>query len=305
MPKYHVHKSVVIDKPVGEVFEFMKDFQHSKSWDPWMVCDPEAEQEYSEKYSKWNGEYVGEGEMRLVDETKDKYLEYALEFKAPYKSKAKVWYDFEEKDGGTEVNWHMDGSLPWFMFWMKNTMKGMIGMDFKRGLMMLKDVIENGEIGANSSYEGIVDLEVPYLVGYKAESSIDDIASSMGPLMEKLMKRANELGWKMAGAPLALYTKWDPAKGRCEYYVCLQLNDVKGVDDQEFEIIDFEAGKAMKGLHTGAYKHLGNVWSMLMMRVMKDKVRLRKGIVGLEVYEDDPRDVKMSDVKTSVYLILR
>ncbi len=305
MAKYHVHKSIKIEKPVSEVFKFMKDFQHSKSWDPWMVCDPEADQEYAEKYSKWNGEYVGEGEMRLVDETKDKYLEYALEFKAPYKSKAKVWYDFKDMNGETEVNWHMDGSLPWFMFWMKNSMKAMIGMDFKRGLLMLKDVLEKGEVTANSSYEGFVDLEIPYLVGYKGTAEIDNIAKSMGPLMGKLMQRAGELKWKQSGAPLALYTKWEPVKGMCEYYVCLQMNDVKDIDDKEFEIIDFESGKAMKAMHKGNYNHLGNAWSMLMMRAMKDKVKLRKGVVGLEIYENDPTEVDQKDIETGVYLMLR
>lgn len=305
MVKYHVEKTIVIDKPVSEVYKFMRDNKNSRSWDPWMVCDPEAKSEYSEKYSHWTGEYVGEGEMRLMDETLDKYLEYALEFKAPYKSKAKVWYEFKKKDNGTEVSWHMDGSLPWFMFWMKNSMKAMIGMDFKRGLMMVKEVMENGEVSANSSYEGIVDLEIPFLVGYKGEAEIDNIGQSMGPLMHKLMTRAGELGWKMAGAPLALYTKWEPVKGRCEYYVCMQLNDVKDIDDTEFEIMDFESGKAMKALHKGNYNHLGNAWSMLMMRVMKDKVKLRKGIVGLEIYENDPSKVDKKDIETGVYLMLK
>lgn len=305
MPKFHVEESILIDKPVSEVYEFVKNDDYSRSWDPWLVCDPEAESKYEGGTYHWKGEYVGEGEMVLDKEEKNKSLEYNLEFRVPYKSKAKVWYEFKKKKNGTEVSWYMDGSLPFFMFWLKNTMKAMIGMDYQRGLRMLKDLVENGEIVAKSTYEGIVDMQVPYLVGYKSSCSLSEVGDDMGKTFGKLMKRSQELGWKPSGSPLALYTKYDMVKKHCEYYAVMQLDDVKDVDDAEFEIIDFESGKAMHGKHMGDYKHLGNLWSMLMMRAMKDKIKLRKGVVGLEVYNTMPGQVEVKDYDTDIYLMLR
>ena len=33
----------------------------------------------------------------------------------------------------------MRGALPWFLFWMRPAMETFIGMDYERGLKMLKD----------------------------------------------------------------------------------------------------------------------------------------------------------------------
>lgn len=40
----------------------------------------------------------------------------------------------------------MDGKLPYFMFFMVKMMKNWIGMDYERGLAMLKEFIETGEV---------------------------------------------------------------------------------------------------------------------------------------------------------------
>ena len=45
----------------------------------------------------------------------------------------KVDFYLKSNENSTEVNWTMDSSLPFFMFWMKNQMVEFIGMDYDRG----------------------------------------------------------------------------------------------------------------------------------------------------------------------------
>ena len=43
--------------------------------------------------------------------------------------------DFLKRAGlAPELTWTMDSSLPFFLFWMKKSMEGFIGMDYDPGL---------------------------------------------------------------------------------------------------------------------------------------------------------------------------
>lgn len=305
MSKMHVHESIYIMKPIDEVYKYVRDFSKWREWSAWMKCDPEAHSKTDDVYSYWNGKYVGEGEMDLIDESKPNYLGYDMNLLKPFKSKARVWFELKEKDGGTEVSWSMDSNWPWFLFWMKKKMTAMNSMDFKRGLTMLKDMLENGEVTSETKFEGEVDFQVPFLVGYRRKCSLDDMSSDMGQAFGALIKMSKEKGWNEAGAPMAIYTKYDMVNKMCEYNAVLQMNDVKDVDDNSVEIFEYDFKKALKAKHKGDYKHLGNTWSTLMMRAMTDKLKLKKGIVGIEVYNTKPGEVEMKDYDTDVYLILK
>jgi effector-binding domain-containing protein len=305
MPKFHLNESIVIEKPIDEVYKYVRDFKKWPEWSPWMVCEPDAEVKAEDKYNYWNGELIGEGEMKLVDEKKSSLLRYDLTFLKPWKSESKTWFEFEEVDGGTKVTWFMDSSLPFFLFWMKKMMTALIKKDYKRGLMMMKDMLEEGKVNAKSSFEGEVEFEAPNLVGYKSSCSLDDINNDMGDTFGRLMKAVEKNKFKVVGSPMAVYKKYDMVNGLCEYYAVVPMEDVKGVDDGEFEILDYEFGKALKAKHMGEYKHLGNAWSMLMMRVQAKKLKLKKGVVGIEVYNTMPGEQPVAEYDTDVYVILK
>jgi len=48
----------------------------------------------------------------------------------------------------TKVTWTMNGCVPIFLFFMIGMMKAWIGMDYERGLMMLKELAEKGKVDA-------------------------------------------------------------------------------------------------------------------------------------------------------------
>ncbi|MEZ6097042.1 MAG: hypothetical protein R3C03_22940 [Pirellulaceae bacterium] len=83
---------------------------------------------------------------RVVDE---------LRFLKPFKSICETSFELEPVSNGTRVTWNMDGAMPWFMFWMIPMMKTFIGMDYRRGLLMIKDLIETGSIPSQTEVLGI------------------------------------------------------------------------------------------------------------------------------------------------------
>ena len=90
----------------------------------------------------WNGKKIGSGYIELIEAIPGQKLEYDLFFIKPWKSQSKASFLFNPEDRNTRVSWTMDGTLPIFLFFMKKKMAAMIGKDYDRGLVMLKEKLE-------------------------------------------------------------------------------------------------------------------------------------------------------------------
>lgn len=114
MPKMHIVKTKQIDAPLSKVFSTLNDMSSWSKWSPWLITDPEATVEVAadNKSYSWEGNRVGSGHMSITKEDTNQSIDYDLTFLKPWKSKAKVKFTTKEKDGGTEVAWQMDSSLP-------------------------------------------------------------------------------------------------------------------------------------------------------------------------------------------------
>ena len=110
-----------------------------------------------------------------------------LTFLKPWKSKAKVWFELKEgNDGVTTLHWLMDSGLPIFLFWMSKSMTALIGMDYERGLSMLKDYIETGSVPSSLSMEGINNYEGCKYIGIKRGCDLSAIGTEMSKDFGKL-----------------------------------------------------------------------------------------------------------------------
>lgn len=119
---FTVNRSINIDKPVEDVFSAIADFNTWKAWSPWLCQEPEARVDIAGTpgsighEQRWAGERIGSGHMQLAKSNPNKKLEYDLNFVKPWKSKSAVVFDFSENDAKTEVDWHMSGTVPAFLF---------------------------------------------------------------------------------------------------------------------------------------------------------------------------------------------
>ncbi len=301
MPKLFVDRSIKIDAPVADVFSKLNNFNHWQPWSPWLIQEPDAKVTVAEdtKSYSWEGNRIGSGQMKIESEEENKSIHYDLQFLKPWKSKAKTWFTFEEEDGGTKVTWYMDSSLPFFMFWMKKMMNAFIGMDYERGLNMLKDYVERGDVPSNVELKGIETFGPAKYVVKKTSTTIDE----MGPAMEKdladLHSWANEHGVN-EGYPITVYHKWDMVNRRVEYSSGVPVKDFPADLQSGFSTLSIPEVQTYTVVHKGEYKHLGNGWSTGMNLSQNKVFKGSKKQHPFEMYITDPSETKPEDNVTEI-----
>lgn len=306
MPAFQVYRSIVINAPVSQVLETVRDFKTWSKWSPWLICDPECSLTFDsdgDGYS-WEGPVAGSGGMRVESVHPHPEISYALTFLKPWKSTAKFQFQFKEAKGGTEVTWKMQSSLPFFMFFMKQMMVAMIGRDYTRGLAMLKDFVETGSVPSVLSFSE-VRFEERKFVGVKRSCSTSEIGESMEQDFERLNAWFDSSNVERVGAAFSIYHKRDLAKEHTEYTLGFPV--LEPVGDLPDGIVNGVAPaiKTYAVKHTGPYRHLANAWSAGIMRGRSGIFKQNKKAAPFEIYETNPEKVQENEAVTTVHIPMR
>lgn len=299
MPKFKIERSIDINAPAARVRSAIQDYGQWSVWSPWLCMEPSATVICSgtaattgHAYS-WEGDMVGSGRMELVaiDGTTDNM---DLTFLKPFKSTAKVAFETVALDAdNTRVTWHMDSGLPFFLFFMVGTMKAMIGMDYDRGLKMLKEYVETGVVTSATEIVGVVDVPAITYAGVSADSALPNISESMGQTFPQLMKMTE--GITTADYAGVIYHSMNIKTGHCSYTAFAPVDETAATGS-------IVTCKALKVVHTGSYQHLGNAWSTANSYLRHKKLKKNKQIHPFELYQNDPQNVAASELITEVYL---
>jgi len=309
MPAYHIERSIVIDAAEVNVRPAIENFAQWPKWSPWLCMEPAAELDVygtpgqpGHGYS-WEGEVVGAGSMEILA-VESSTQRMQLNFLKPFRSQAQVTMEIKPLgDAQTEVTWHMDGKMPFFLFFMISMMKAMIGMDYERGLRMLKEYVETGEVQSKTEFVGVVDAPMCQYLGVEAECSTDAIGESMGETLPRAYQLAMDSGLEVSGSPGALYREFDMKRGHCKYTSIVPVKDSQSVSGAV-------AGKtqpcrALKIVHRGSYEHLGNAWSTAMAHQRVKKFKVHKSQCAFEFYLNDPAETPVEELLTEIYVPIR
>ena len=307
MPKTHVAKSIEINAPAGKIFNTLNDFNHWQPWSPWLICEPEARVDVADdaKYYEWEGKRIGSGNMRVTDEKPHTSIDSDLTFLKPWKSKAKVRFDLKESDGKTKVTWIMDSSLPFFMFWMKRSMEAFIGMDFDRGLNMLKEYVEEGQVKSKLEFLGKGHYAGCQYVGIKRECGVDEVGTMMSADFEKLAEVAHDTPDNIAGEPFSIYHKWEPVTKKVSYTAGFPLKSVPDEVPAGMQKGTIPATQTYTLRHVGPYLHLGNAWTTMMMMQRAKEFKPVKGFHPFETYVNNPQEVPESELITDIHFAVK
>ena len=303
--KYHVEKSITIKKDLGTVKKYIENFRHWNVWSPWTIISPDTTIDVSGKAGHaghemtWEDDIIGSGSNTLIKNSKTQLL-YDLRFIKPFKSQAQTRFVFKKVSKGTKVTWTMDSSLPFFMFFMVNTMKNWIGMDYERGLRMLKEVLEKGKIRAKTTNAGIVPFEGFSYVGIQRTIHIDEVAQWMQQDFDQLIEDIVVQKDKSAKHWLSLYPKMNMNNMKMTYIAAVSDEEI-GSEDLGKDYIrgTVKTGKALEIKHNGSYDFIGNAWSMGMMYMRAKKIK-GNGI-PFEQYWNSPKEVKPHELKSSIF----
>jgi uncharacterized protein YndB with AHSA1/START domain/predicted transcriptional regulator YdeE len=286
MPKIELEKSVEIDASVEKLFAIISDLANWRPWNPWLITDSEAavDVESGGKSYSWNGKRTGSGRMQIISEQRPSSVELDLTFLKPFKSHAKVGFKIEPHGEGSKVTWSMQSSLPFFMLFMKNMMTTMIGMDYERGLTMLKDYAESGSVPSRIVERGESAYPGCKYVGISTECPLSEIGPRMSADFDKLREWQASAGIRAAADPFTTYRKWELAKGRVSYTCGIPVETLPANLPASLETGEIPQLKTYVLEHVGPYRHLGNAWSAGMQMGRGKEFRPSKAHAPFEVY---------------------
>lgn len=302
MPAFNVSRSISIDSPPEKVFPILNNLNTWKEWSPWLIMEPEATVKVSDdnKYYDWKGARVGSGNMKITAEEENSSVDYDLNFLTPWKSEAKVRFILDGNGDQTNVSWTMNSSLPWYMFWMVGMMDSWVGMDYERGLKMLKEYTETGVINSKLEWKGESQFPGTKYIGIKTTCGMDEIGEVMMADFGKIEAFLKEYKVTATGNAYTIYHKWDMKKKQTIYTGCVGVNKIPGDLPAGFVSGEIPATKIYSLRHIGKYDHLGNAWSTMMNMGRNKEFKQKRGIHPWEYYVTNPQETAESDNITDV-----
>ncbi len=150
---FAVERSITVNKPLPETYDFLTSLQKQNQWSKWALTDPNMKTTYigTDKtvgfISKWESQHkqVGEGEQEITKLIPNQRIETELRFQKPMRSVANGHFTVAaEGDEHTRVAWGFTSRTPWpfnaFMLFFN--MENAVGKDFEEGLGNMKRMIE-------------------------------------------------------------------------------------------------------------------------------------------------------------------
>lgn len=303
MPTFDVLESTQIEASAEAVWPRIREFRSWPDWSPWLIAEPDCEITYRDDGAGygWDGTIVGRGEIEITAEEPKRSLDLRLTFLKPWKSTSDVRFELQERAGTTEVSWHMSGSLPWFLFWMKKMMTAWIGMDYQRGLAMLKELVETGRTPSHLEFPGEAPFEGTAFVGVRTACRIADMPEHMKADMDRLHAWVERGEATPTGAPFSIYHRWQIGKGTVEYTVAAPLAARPAAAPDGMVVGEVPPLTTYRVKHTGPYHHLGNAWSAGLMHARAKVFKQDKSVDPFEIYENDPHEVEPAELVTVLH----
>jgi hypothetical protein len=146
---YEVERQIIINKPEGDVFNYIKYLKNQNYYSKWSMMDPDMKKQYSGTDGTvgfvyaWDGDKAGKGTQEIAKITERKRLDLALHFIKPFEGTASAWMTTNARSQNqTSVTWGMKGHSKYPMNFMNLFMDSMLGKDLDTSLTRLKKNLE-------------------------------------------------------------------------------------------------------------------------------------------------------------------
>lgn len=146
---YYVERSIVINKPRPEVFDYVSKLKNQEKYSVWVMADPNMKQEFIGTdgtvgfENTWNGnEEVGEGSQKITAIVPNERVDVTMHFIRPFEDYMDGSTITKDTVGGTKVVNIVKGKSGYPTNLMNPFLDGMIGPDMEKNLSNLKNVLE-------------------------------------------------------------------------------------------------------------------------------------------------------------------
>jgi effector-binding domain-containing protein len=309
-----VSRSIVINSSPSNIFGVVDGFRQFDRWSPWAAKDPAMKVQLSGAlygvgaHYEWSGnKEVGTGSQEIIESTPYSEVKIRVLFGGFQQPNIAV-FSLEPATGqGTKVTWALHANLGdnpiWRYFGLM--MDRMVGADYERGLSALKTYVERqSKTDFGSLHPELVDLQpqtIAYLAGHSS-TDIDVIGKALGEAYGKIGIGMKAAGLKMAGAPLAITTKFDDEANVYEFDAGIPVDrgDAKLPADGPVKLMQTYAGLALKVRHKGPYSKLPDTYALI--DAFKHSYALQDNGNSWEQYVDDPTTKPAAEVETLIFV---
>ncbi len=148
---YAVEKSITINRPKTEVFNYVKYLKNQNEYSKWASMDPAMTKTFTGTdatpgfISAWEStkKDVGKGAQEIKKITEGQRIDYEIRFEKPSKDVANSYMSTDSvATDKTLVKWQINGRMPYPTNIMGLFMDKMIGGDLETGLENLKKLQE-------------------------------------------------------------------------------------------------------------------------------------------------------------------
>lgn len=150
---YYVERSIKINKPSDEVFNYIVKLKNQDNFSTWAKMDPDMKKSFSGTdatvgfVSSWESEVedVGKGEQEIKAIDPGKRVDYELRFYEPFEATDKAFMITESiSPTETRVVWGFEGSFPYpsNLMLLFMSMEDQLAPSLGEGLENLKSILE-------------------------------------------------------------------------------------------------------------------------------------------------------------------
>lgn len=282
---FTIEQSIVIAAPMERVKPLLTELEKWPSWSPWLCLEPGTKPSFTNQSETmhWKGSVIGEGSLAIVRKDAQS-IYFDLDFLSPFKSQAKTELHWSKDGENTRVRWVMHGNLPWFLFFMIGMMKGMIRMDYRRGLQRLKSIAEHNTIPSQMSWHGDPQSQSQFHFVGLAIRNVDfaSIDQQVAPVFNQICE---QLPTPPSSAIVCFNDKTNLSKDT----TCLSLGvayygEVPALPAGNWVQKNVPNHYSVQVKHKGPYTFIGDAWSMLMMTARAKKHKANKLVPCYEKY---------------------
>ncbi|WP_207533419.1 SRPBCC family protein [Desertivirga arenae] len=147
---YSIKREIIINKPTGEVFNYVKLLKNQEYYSKWVMLDPNLKKQYKGTdgevgfvYSWEGNDKAGKGEQEIKNIEEGKEVNIEIRFEKPFKGIAYAPITTEAvNDKQTRVTWGMSGKSNYPMNFVNLFNDKMLGGDIEQSLALLKKNLE-------------------------------------------------------------------------------------------------------------------------------------------------------------------
>ncbi len=297
---YDIQDTMVINAPPEVVFNKVNDYKSWEEWGPWKKEDSTITFTYAEKTVGEGASYSWEGEMSgSMTTTKvipNKEIEQDLTLSTPGGERhPKVYWKFEEVDGGTKVTWGMKGEHTL----IDKAYYSLSGMDFdaemhkmnKAGLEGIAEEVAEDMKQYSINVDGVTQYGGGYYMYTTSVAKMGELGEKMEPMMDVVMDFIKNNNLNMAGKPFALYNEIDSANNIVIFSTGVPVKERVITPEGSPVVCGFmEPVSAVKISLKGNYKHLPEAYTKGRQYMEKNDLQADPNGKMFEVYVTDPEE---------------